>query len=298
MASETKKKISSSATTAFLQKQTQNKEQKLKDEEEEEEEEDEEEESVTEDSENSSESEDQGWISWFCNLKGNEFFCEVDEEYIQDDFNLTGLNSMILNYEYALDLILDGDLDGLTESQHESVEQAAEVLYGLIHARFIITSRGLQQMQEKFNSVDFGRCPRVFCQGQSVLPVGQSDIPKTNTVKLYCPKCQDIYHPRHPKHQNIDGAYFGTTFPNLFLLTYPESVPTKANFSYVPKIFGFKIHKSAQCHPKVGSSSSITTISAPSKESPVVANNIPASATPNAPTASLNANNSSRSLKK
>ena len=30
---------------------------------------------------NSSADEDeQSWISWFCSLKGNEFFCEVDEE--------------------------------------------------------------------------------------------------------------------------------------------------------------------------------------------------------------------------
>lgn len=54
-------------------------------------------------------SEDQTWIQWFCSLKGNEFFVEVDEDYIQDDFNLTGLRSIVSNYDYALDMILDAE---------------------------------------------------------------------------------------------------------------------------------------------------------------------------------------------
>lgn len=49
---------------------------------------------------------------------------------------------------------------------------------------------------EKFKNYDFGRCPRVYCCGQPCLPVGQSDIPRSSTVKIYCPKCEDIYYPR------------------------------------------------------------------------------------------------------
>jgi len=190
--------------------------------------------------------EETSWISWFCSLKGNEFFVEVDEEYIQDDFNLTGLNSLVPNYEYALDMILDVEPEEpLNEEQQEVVESAAEMLYGLIHARYILTTRGLTHMMEKYNAVDFGRCQRVFCQGQPVIPVGQSDISRTNTVKLFCPRCQDIYYPKYSRHCNIDGAYFGTSFPHLLLATFPEIVPQKPTNSYVPRIYGFKIHKTS-----------------------------------------------------
>ncbi|XP_010692011.1 putative casein kinase II subunit beta-4 isoform X3 [Beta vulgaris subsp. vulgaris] len=189
-----------------------------------------------------SDGEDTAWISWFCNLRGNEFFCEIDDDYIQDDFNLCGLSSQVPYYDYALDVILD--VESSHEEQNELIESAAEMLYGLIHVRYILTSKGMAAMLDKYKKYEFGRCPRIYCSGQAALPVGPSDIPRSSTVKIYCPKCEDIYYPRS-KYQgkDVDGAYFGTTFPHLFLMTYGNLLPTQATKTYVPRIFGFKVHK-------------------------------------------------------
>ena len=40
-----------------------------------------------------------GWITWFCEIEGHEFFVDVDEDFIRDSFNLYGLKSLIPRYE-------------------------------------------------------------------------------------------------------------------------------------------------------------------------------------------------------
>ena len=47
------------------------------------------------------------WISWFCSLPGHEYFCEVAEDFIEDDFNLTGLNVMVPFWKEAMEMVLD-----------------------------------------------------------------------------------------------------------------------------------------------------------------------------------------------
>ena len=42
---------------------------------------------------------------------------------------------------------------------------------------------------------------------------------------------------------NVDGAYFGTTFPHLLLMTYPGLRPPKVQDSYTPRVFGFRLHQ-------------------------------------------------------
>lgn len=88
---------------------------------------------------------------------------------------------------------------------------------------------------------DFGTCPRVFCNHQKLLPVGLSDVAGKGSVKLYCAACKDVYHPKSQRHQLVDGAYFGTTFPHLLIQAHPSIAPETRVEKYVPKIFGFKI---------------------------------------------------------
>ncbi|KAF7332105.1 Casein kinase II subunit beta [Mycena kentingensis (nom. inval.)] len=228
------------------------------------------------------------WISWFCSLPGHEYFCEVTEDFIEDDFNLTGLNSMVPFWKEAMEMVLDvePDEDAAKIPDVSIVESSAEMLYGLVHQRYILGRAGQQAMLEKYESGVFGSCPRVYCVGTNVVPCGRSDIPGIDTVKLFCPNCNDIYVPPSSRFQGVDGAFFGTTFPHLFFQNYRESAPAPfwkppsggggstsprapsrlspfsnpnpyggqkraAGYVYVPRIYGFKVSERAKCGPRM-----------------------------------------------
>lgn len=92
------------------------------------------------------------YLGQFISSRGNEYFCEIDEEYLTDRFNLTGLNTEVQYYQYALDLITDVfDLD-CDDDMREAIEKSARHLYGLVHARYIVTTRGLAKMVRHFAS--------------------------------------------------------------------------------------------------------------------------------------------------
>jgi casein kinase II subunit beta len=175
--------------------------------------------------------------------------------------------------------VFDLDCD---DEMRETIEKSARHLYGLVHARYIVSTRGLSKMVcllssslclstfrlpspvhpspdaqrtpanlplppklEKYKKADFGKCPRVMCNSHPLLPMGLSDIPNLKPVKLYCARCEDTYNPKSSRHASIDGAYFGTSFHNILFQVYPALVPAKSAERYIPRVYGFKVHAAA-----------------------------------------------------
>ncbi|RKP06554.1 casein kinase II subunit beta-like protein, partial [Thamnocephalis sphaerospora] len=196
------------------------------------------------------------WISWFCSLPGHDFFCEVQEEFIDDEFNLTGLRGLVPYYEEALATIMDLEIEEEPFSDQEAatIEAAAAMLYGMIHQRFILTRQGMRLMLQKYEHGQFGLCPRAYCVQSLMLPCSLVDVPRTDTVRLYCPSCQDLYNPPNVRHQRIDGAYFGTTFAHLFLMTFAGVLPPLRTLpgAYTPQIFGFRVNERSMAGQRMG----------------------------------------------
>ena len=85
----------------------------------------------------------------------------------------------------------------------------------------------------------FGCCPRVICDKQVLIPVGLSEDLKYSKVKVYYPICCQVYkHSRHKgRSVSLDGAFFGTSFAQIFFMTYPDLKPKiKKKENIYPKI--------------------------------------------------------------
>jgi Casein kinase II regulatory subunit len=68
---------------------------------------------------------------------------------------------------------------------------------------------------------------------------GLSDVPGEAMVKLYCPKCQDVYVPKSSRHHHTDGAYFGTGFPHMLFMVHPEYRPKRPTNQFIPRYYDF-----------------------------------------------------------
>lgn len=75
----------------------------------------------------------ESWVASFCGLLGHEYFAEVSEDFIEDDFNLTGLQSQVPMYKEALEMIL-------TSSQRTTRRRRRRRRKTTMRTRFWVTS--------------------------------------------------------------------------------------------------------------------------------------------------------------
>ncbi|OHT04186.1 Casein kinase II subunit beta [Tritrichomonas foetus] len=162
----------------------------------------------------------------------------IDNDYILDSFNYFGIKSAVSNSQIAYQ-ILNGDCSEFQDDLPEEISQSCENVYALLHARYILTGPGLQAMRRKYESGIFGQCPRFLCQGQNLLPVGESPNLGIAPVRTFCPKCQDIFE----SDCEIDGAHFGPSFPHFFLQMNQDLNVILAEDHFEHNFFGIPIEK-------------------------------------------------------
>lgn len=138
---------------------------------------------------------------------------EDQEQYEEDEKK----SNLYLNFLNA-NLISSSNSRRHLNEEQEKIIFSVFCLYGLLHAKYILTPPGQAKMLELYVYNSFPKCPRSKCNGIRCLPYGITEKPGQN-VKMYCPKCETIYN--YDKNK-LDGAFFGPTYVHLLMRKFPQ----------------------------------------------------------------------------
>jgi casein kinase II subunit beta len=181
------------------------------------------------------------WLVRFLGQPRCKILLRVEDEFLHNSFNITGAKQQLTRFAQAYEFLRRGTIPAGSEEDHDVIAREAEILYCLLHLRFLLTRMGMQLLFEKFQQKLFQQCPRVNCRGAQCLPYGVSEEFGRHAVKMYCPGCCDIYDVTDPDLERLDGSAFGPSWVHMFLQKYPQVIPPGPGKVYVPKIFGFRI---------------------------------------------------------
>jgi casein kinase II subunit beta len=181
------------------------------------------------------------WLTKFLEEPRNRLLVRVDDEFLHNSFNITGAKQQLSHFGAAYELLRRGVISAGLDVDQETVEREAEILYFILHHRFILTRPGMQLVYQKFEQNLFQTCPRVNCRGAQCLPYGISEQYGKFPLKWYCVGCGDLYNVNDPDLEKLDGSAFGPSWVHMFVQKFPRVVPPGPGKVYVPKIFGFRI---------------------------------------------------------
>lgn len=181
------------------------------------------------------------WKEDFLKQPENSWFCDIPDDYIIESFNLTGLEDKFSYFDQELQVLVNKkSITKLADSIRETVWNELPILYGSIHARFIISPDGINQVKEKYNRREYGFCPRISCNKEPLLPIGITSELKKNRVKGFCPKCRSVYRP-NPVVE-IDGGFFGPNCPHILVEELNLRGKYREYKPYVRSAFGYHVY--------------------------------------------------------
>ena len=180
------------------------------------------------------------WKRHYLRRPGNDWLCDIPDDYIADRFNLHGLNEQCPRYfNLCCDIILGkAEVDRSQTSRADEILQTLPKVYGLIHQRYIMSPGGLKDVADKYWRGVYGTCPRLRCEESRLLPIGLTLRLDKELVKGFCPCCRQVYS---VPDQKLDGAYFG---PNMCHIFVDQNHLKREHEKYVPfehKAFGFRV---------------------------------------------------------
>lgn len=198
------------------------------------------------------------WVQRFRSIPSNQCLLELPQSFIEDpvvanavieDLKLSkGDSAHTTAAVQSAILLISGKMRNVhayTEREIAEIEETAKIVYSLYHARYCISNLGLKLIKDSFKKSAFGTCQRVACNQFPLLPVGQHDDAGVSPMKCFCGKCRELYEPPVVEQRELDGSFFGSSLPHLFLHRYPHIAPSRNKVTYVPRIFGFKLNQKA-----------------------------------------------------
>lgn len=177
------------------------------------------------------------FAKWITTQKQYKILVHITDDFLADSFNYYGLNKYVDRYKEAMNVVR-GCYTERVEKDRDLLRQSI-LLYGLLHARYLLTYDGIDDIKDHFSKGMFPPCPRYLCKGHSTLPYGTSEIYGEDKLKLFCPGCCDVYELDHPLYSKIDGAFFGPNYVHVLKQKYrtvtPYSPIKEFPLSAVPK---------------------------------------------------------------
>ena len=182
------------------------------------------------------------WKKYYLSLPQNGWLCDIPDEYLNDRFNVYGLDESCKYLNQCINVITGAEkLSNISEAKAEiMMKEELPKVYGLIHARYILSPDGIAQMEAKYKAHCFGFCPRFKCKKEPLLPYGMSGSLHKSRVKGFCPICRKLYVPRPVVE--LDGGYFG---PNIshFIIDDLDLIGKHNEYEkYTLTAFGFDVY--------------------------------------------------------